>query len=62
MKSWHAFAFLIVTAVALYFLKWPILIGAALVGFFASYSWLCRRFPRTMFVIGGFIRGLLSRR
>jgi hypothetical protein len=23
MKTWHAFAFLIVTAVALYYLKWP---------------------------------------
>jgi hypothetical protein len=28
------FAFLVITAVALYYLKWPILVTAALVGFF----------------------------
>ena len=34
LKAWHCFAFLIATAVAMYFLKWPILVIAALVGFF----------------------------
>ena len=56
------FGFLILTAVLLYYAKFQILIIAALVGFFAGYFWLCRRFPRTMLVIGGFISGLLSRR
>jgi hypothetical protein len=40
MKTWRAFAFLIVTAIALYYLKWPVLIIAGLVGFFWCVDWL----------------------
>ena len=56
------FGFLILTAVLLYYAKFQILIIAALVGFFAGWFWLCQRFPRTMIVLTGFLRGLLSRR
>jgi len=62
MKTWHAFAFLIVTAVALYFAKWPILLIAALVGFFRGLFWLCERYPRTMLVIAALVRGLMGGR
>jgi hypothetical protein len=34
MQTWHCFAWLIVTAVALYYAKWPILIITGLIGFF----------------------------
>jgi len=60
MKTWHAVAFLVATAVALYFAKWPILIVAGLVGFFRGLFWLCERFPKTMFVIMVIVRPLLS--
>jgi hypothetical protein len=59
---------LIVTAIALYFAKWPILILAAIVGLFKMWLWLwlCRRYPRTMYYVAaflsGFVRGLLGRR
>jgi hypothetical protein len=56
------FAFLVATAVALYFLKWPILVVAVLAFFFVGLSWLCRRWPRTMLVVLGFLSGLLGRR
>jgi hypothetical protein len=61
-NSWPYFAFLIVTAVALYYLKWPVLLIAALAGFFIGLNWLCRRFPRTMFVILFIVNALLSSR
>jgi hypothetical protein len=56
MKTWHAHAFVIVTAIALYYLKWPLLILAAI--------WLlirlCRRHPMLAWFTLAFIRGLLS--
>ena len=60
LQTWHAFAFLIVTAVVLYCAKWPILIVAGMVGFFRGLFWLCERYPRTMFVIMVIGRALLA--
>ena len=51
MKTWHLVVFLIVTAIALYYAKWPILLIAGAVGFFRGLYWLCDRYPRTMPVI-----------
>lgn len=62
MKTWHAFTFLIVTAVALYYAKWPILIIAAVVGLFRLWLWFAVRYPLAAWFIIGFIRGLLGRR
>jgi hypothetical protein len=39
LKSWHAFAFLLLTAVALYYAKWPILFVAAIVGVVRGWIW-----------------------
>lgn len=61
MKTWHAFAFLIATAIVMYFAKWPILLIAALVGFFRGLYWLCDRYPRTMRVIVAIFWGLMRR-
>ena len=62
MKTWHVFTFLIVTAVALYYAKWPILLIAALIGFFRGLFWLGERYPRTMLVIAALVRGLMGGR
>ena len=66
MKTWHAFAFLIITAVALYYAKTPLLILAAIVGIFRALRWLEVRYPRTTYYVlaflSSFIRGLLGRR
>lgn len=59
---WLEFIWLIITAVLLYVAKWPILLGAAIVGFCYCLFWLCDRYPRTMFVIVGLLRGLFGRR
>jgi hypothetical protein len=40
MKTWHAFAFLIFTAVLIYCAKTSLLILAAIVGFFRALRWL----------------------
>jgi hypothetical protein len=60
LKTWHTFTFLIVTAIALYYAKGPILVIAAIVGFVVAWSWFCRRYPRTAIFIFGFTRGLLG--
>jgi hypothetical protein len=44
------------------FLRGPLLVVAVLVGTFIIWVKLCMRYPRTMFVITAFLRGLLSRR
>ena len=44
----------------MYFAKWPILIVAGLFGFFRGLFWLCDRYPRTMFAILAFVRGLMG--
>lgn len=62
MKTWHLLAWLIVTAVALYYAKWPILILAAFVLVVRGWVWLAFRYPLTMHFIAAFIRGLLGRR
>jgi hypothetical protein len=46
----------------MYYAKWPILVIAALVGFFRGLFWLCDRYPRTMFVILAFVKGLMGGR
>jgi hypothetical protein len=60
-NSWPYFAWLIVTAIVMYYAKWPILVIAALVGFFRGQYWLCNRYPRTMFVILTIVRGMMGR-
>lgn len=60
-NSWPLFAWLIATAVAMYYAKWPILVILALVGFFRGLFWLCNRYPKTMFVISVILRGFLRR-
>ena len=54
MKTLHVFAFLILTVVALYYAKWPILVIAGLIGFFRLMYLLTGRYPRTMNVILGY--------
>jgi MFS superfamily sulfate permease-like transporter len=61
-RSWPYFLWLILTAVALYYAKWPLLILAALVLFFRGYWWLCERYPRTMFTITVFLNALFGGR
>jgi hypothetical protein len=61
MKTWHTFAFLIVTAVIYYYAGPLILLIAAIVVFFRGLFWLIERYPRTMIVVLGFLRGLLGR-
>ena len=43
---------------------WPILLIAAAVGFCRAYSWLCGRYPRTMYFVStalsGFVSGLVG--
>jgi hypothetical protein len=62
MKTWHIFAFLIVTAVLLYYAKGPILVIAAIVFLGIGAAWMGRRFPLTTIFIVGFLRGLMGRR
>jgi hypothetical protein len=62
MKTWHAFSFLIITAVLLYYAKMPILVIAAIVIAINVWLWLCRRYPRTMLFVFWFLRGLLGGR
>ncbi|MEY9493801.1 hypothetical protein [Bradyrhizobium elkanii] len=61
MRTWHAVAFLIVTALALYYAKWPILIIAGLIGLFRGLYWLNGRYSRTMNVVMGFLFGMMRR-
>ena len=56
-NSWPLFAWLIATAVVMYFAKWPVLVIAALIGFFRGLFWLCERYPRTMLVILALVLG-----
>ena len=52
----------VIAAVVTYYAKWPILIIAALIGFFRGLYWLCDRYPRTTFVILAIVNGMLGRR
>jgi hypothetical protein len=49
---WPEFGFLILTAVALYYLKWPLLVPAAIVLLFRGLFFLTERYPRTIFLRG----------
>ena len=60
-SSWPYFAWLVVTAVAGYFAKGPILVVAAIVFLAIGAAWMGRRFPLTTVFIVGFIRGLMGR-
>jgi hypothetical protein len=54
MKAFvYPIVFLTVVAVIMHYAKWPILTGAALVGFFAGYVWLCGLIARVMIILTG---------
>ena len=54
MKAFvYPIVFLTVVAVIMYYAKWPMLTGAALVGFFAGYVWLCGLIGRVMIILTG---------
>jgi len=59
LKSWHAFAFLIVTAIAWYYVGRLILFVVAVVLFIRGWLWLNFRFPKTFIFINYFIAALL---
>jgi len=56
------FAWLLATAVAYYYAKWPPLILAAIVGLIHAWLWFCRRFPMTACFVFVFLRALLGGR
>lgn len=59
MKTWHTFAFLIITAIVWWwFGKW-ILFFAAIFFLFKGWMWLAHRHPHVVVFIIGFIRGLI---
>jgi len=60
-NGWPLFAWLIVTAIVMYYAKWPILLIAALVGIFKGLLWLGQRYPKTMFFILFLFRNLTRR-
>ena len=60
--TWLAFGCLLLAGTLLAFFKTLTLVVVAIVGFCIVWVKLCLRFPRTMFVITAFLRGLLSRR
>ena len=62
LRAWHCLAFLIVAAVVWYYAKGPLIVIGMLAGFFIGLNWLCRRFPRTTFVILFIVNALLSSR
>jgi hypothetical protein len=55
-NSWLHFAWLVATAIALYYAKGPILIIAAIVGI----GWLCNRYPTFGHFVAVFVRGFIS--
>jgi hypothetical protein len=65
MTSLTAHAFVIVTAIALYVAKWPILVLAAIALFFAIFInavlWGARRYPKITFVLLALLPGMLRR-
>jgi hypothetical protein len=60
--TWLAFGCLLLAGTLLAFAKTLTLVVLAIVGFCIIWVRLCLRYPRTMFVITAFLRGLLSRR
>jgi hypothetical protein len=59
LKSWHAFAFLIVAAVLWYYFGRLILVVAAVVLIIRGWVWLTFRFPRTMTFVNIFLAELI---
>jgi hypothetical protein len=51
-------AFLVLVAVLWYYAGPPLLVPAALIGFFVLLCWLFERYPRAMIVVVGFLSGL----
>jgi hypothetical protein len=60
LRAWHCFAFLIVAATIWYAAKGPLIGIGLLAGFFMGLYWLCRRYPKTMFMILFIVNVLLS--
>lgn len=58
MKTWHLFAWLIVTAITYYYVGKLILLGVAIYFLFRFWLWLGRNHPAVCWFIIGFIRGL----
>jgi hypothetical protein len=59
LKSWHAFAFLIVIAIIWYYFRPLLIVGGLLAGLLLGLGWLSHRFPRTMLVLLTFVNALL---
>ena len=59
LKSWHAFAFLIVIAIIGYYFRPLLIVGGLLAGLLWGLGWLSHRFPRTMLVLLTFVNALL---
>lgn len=57
--TWPLFAWLLLTAVVLYYAKGPLLVLAAVVGVLVLWTKLAMRFPLTAIAIAGFLSGLL---
>jgi hypothetical protein len=60
VKTWHAFAFLILVALLIHWkLHYLPLLIAAFVGFAYGWMWLSLRFPRTMVALNIIVREML---
>jgi hypothetical protein len=62
LKTWQTFAFLIVIAIVWHYFRPLLIVVGIFVGLFWGVSWLCRRFPRTMYWIALMVEGLSGRR
>jgi hypothetical protein len=61
-NTWPIWLWLVITAVLWYAAGPALLVIAALAFCFTGLFWLCDRYPRTMIVLLGFLRGLLGGR
>jgi hypothetical protein len=66
MKTWHAFAYLIVAGTIWYFLKGPLVVIGLVVGPLAGLGGCAHRFPQTtywcLYVLSCFLDGGRGRR
>jgi hypothetical protein len=60
LKTWHCFAWLVVTAIVYYYLGKLILFVAAIVLLVNRWVWFCRRYPRTAWSLRARITGRSS--
>jgi hypothetical protein len=60
--TWPYWLWLLLTAVALYYAKGPLLVLAAVVGVLILWVRFALRFPLTAIAVAGFLRGLLGGR